>query len=126
MTDTSIMQERISDLCYQFKLPTVGAETTPRFTAAGHGAALPTFLEVLEQEAEDRKSASHRPAAQDIQAALGQDLGDLRARPDALGTQAADGPTGPGQFRGYTASTCWPSDCPAPARPTPCVPWATA
>ncbi len=55
MTDTSIMQERISDLCYQFKLPTVGAETTPRFTAAGHGDALPTFLEVLEQEAEDRR-----------------------------------------------------------------------
>ena len=23
------------------------------------------------------------------------------------------------------ASTCWPSDCPAPARPTPCAPWAT-
>ena len=39
MTDTSIMQERISDLCHQFKLPTVGAETTPRFTAAGHGDA---------------------------------------------------------------------------------------
>ena len=55
MTDTSIMQERISDLCHQFKLPTVGAETTPRFTAAGHGDALPTFLEVLEQEAEDRR-----------------------------------------------------------------------
>ena len=55
MTDTSIMQERISDLCHQFKLPTVGAETTPRFTAAGHGDARPTFLEVLEQEAEDRK-----------------------------------------------------------------------
>ena len=24
------------------------------------------------------------------------------------------------------ASTCWPSDCPAPARPTPGAPWATA
>ena len=22
-------------------------------------------------------------------------------------------------------STSWPSDCPAPARPTPCAPWAT-
>ena len=33
----------------------MGAKTTPRFTAAGHGDALPTFLEVLEQEAEDRK-----------------------------------------------------------------------
>ena len=55
MTDTSIVQERIGDLCYQFKLPTVGAEAAPRFTAAGHGEALSTLLEVLEQEAEDRK-----------------------------------------------------------------------
>ena len=58
MTDTSITQERIGDLCHQFKLPTVGAEAAPRFTAAGHGDALPTFLEVLEQEAEDRNSAA--------------------------------------------------------------------
>ena len=59
MTDTSMVPERIGDLCHQFKLPTVGAEAAPRFTAAGHGDALPTFLptflEVLEQEAEDRK-----------------------------------------------------------------------
>ena len=55
MTDMSVMQEPIGQPCHQFKLPTVGAETTPRFTAAGHGDALPTFLEVLEQEAEDRK-----------------------------------------------------------------------
>ena len=58
MTDTSIVQERIGDLCYQFKLPTVGAEAAPRFTAAGHGEALSTLLEVLEQEAEDRNSAA--------------------------------------------------------------------
>ena len=54
-TDTSIVQERIGDLCHQFKLPTVGAEAAPCFTAAGHGEALSTLLEVLEQEAEDRK-----------------------------------------------------------------------
>ena len=54
-TDTSIIQERIGELCGQFKLPTVAAEATPRFTAAGHGDALPIFLEVLEQEAEDRR-----------------------------------------------------------------------
>ena len=46
-TDTSVMQERIGQLCGQFKLPTVAAETVARFTAAGHGDALPTFLEVL-------------------------------------------------------------------------------
>ena len=55
MTDTSVMQERIGQLCGQFKLPTVGAQSVARFTAAGHGDALATFLEVLEQEAEDRR-----------------------------------------------------------------------
>ena len=53
--DASVIQERIGQLCGQFKLPTVAAETVARFTAAGHGDALPTFLEVLEQEAEDRR-----------------------------------------------------------------------
>ena len=55
MMDTSVMQERIGQLCGQFKLPTVAAKTVARFSAAGHGDALPTFLEVLEQEAEDRR-----------------------------------------------------------------------
>ena len=49
------MQGRIGDLFGQFKLPTVGAQSVDRFTAAGHGDALPTFLEVLEQEAADRR-----------------------------------------------------------------------
>ena len=55
MMDTSGMQDRIGQLCGQFKLPTVGAQSVTRFTAAGHGDALATFLEVLEQEAEDRR-----------------------------------------------------------------------
>ena len=54
-TDTSVMQERIGQLCHQFKLPTMSAQSVARFTAAGHGDALSTFLEVLEQEAEDRR-----------------------------------------------------------------------
>ena len=49
--DTSVMQDRISQLCHQFKLPTMGAQSVDRFTASGHGDALPIFLEVLEQEA---------------------------------------------------------------------------
>ena len=53
--DTGIMQERIEELCRQFRLPTMEAQSVSRFTAAGHGGALPVFLEVLEQEAEDRK-----------------------------------------------------------------------
>ena len=55
MTDTSVMQDRIGQLCGQFKLPTMGAQSVARFTAAGHGDALATFLEVLEQEADDRR-----------------------------------------------------------------------
>ena len=55
MIDTSVMQDRIGQLCGQFKLPTMGAQSVARFTAAGHGDALATFLEVLEQEAEDRR-----------------------------------------------------------------------
>ena len=63
MTDTSVMQERIGQLCGQFKLPTMGAQSVARFTAAGHGDALATFLEVLEQEAEDRKQRSRVPGS---------------------------------------------------------------
>ena len=47
MTDISIIQERIGQLCHQFKLPTVGAQPVARFTAAGHGDALSTSLEAL-------------------------------------------------------------------------------
>ena len=54
-TDTAVMQERIGEICHQFKMPTMGAQSVARFTEAGHGDALSTFLEVLEQEAEDRR-----------------------------------------------------------------------
>ena len=43
------------DLCRQFRLPTLAAETVDRFSDAGHADALPTLMEVLEQEAEDRR-----------------------------------------------------------------------
>ena len=55
MTDAVAIQARIGELCHQFRLPTVGAETVNRFTDAGHGDALETLLEVLEQEADDRR-----------------------------------------------------------------------
>ena len=54
IADTSVMQERIRHLCHHFKLSTVAAEKVARFTAAGHGDALPTFIKVLYQEDEDR------------------------------------------------------------------------
>ena len=31
-TDTTLIQERISLLCHQFKLPTMGAQSVDRFT----------------------------------------------------------------------------------------------
>ena len=50
----SAVGERIRELCRQFRLPTLAAETVSRFSDAGHADALPTLVEVLEQEAEDR------------------------------------------------------------------------
>ena len=58
MVDTqapSVVGERIRQLCREFKLPTLAAETVSRFTEAGHAEALPTLVEVMEQEAEDRR-----------------------------------------------------------------------
>ena len=51
----SAVGDRIRDLCRQFRLPTLAAETVDRFSDAGHADALPTLMEVLEQEAEDRR-----------------------------------------------------------------------
>ena len=42
--DTVNMPEPVGQLCSQVKLPTVAAQSVSRFTAAGHGGALPTFL----------------------------------------------------------------------------------
>ena len=51
----SAVGERIRELCREFRLPTLAAETVDRFSDAGHADALPTLVEVLEQEAEDRR-----------------------------------------------------------------------
>ena len=51
----SAVAERVRELCRQFKLPTLAAETVGRFGEAGHADALVTLLEVMEQEAEDRR-----------------------------------------------------------------------
>ena len=93
MMDANAVQVRIGELCHQFRLPTMGAQSVSRFTAAGHGDALPTFLEVLEQEAEDRRqrrigrlrTASRLPAGKTwetfehdrVPVSLRQQLGEL-------------------------------------------------
>ena len=51
----SAVAERVRELCRQFKLPTLAAETVGGFSDAGHADALAILLEVMEQEAEDRR-----------------------------------------------------------------------
>ena len=51
----SAVAERVRELCRQFKLPTLAAEAVGRFSEAGHADALLTLVEVMEQEAEDRR-----------------------------------------------------------------------
>jgi DNA replication protein DnaC len=48
------MGTRMRELLTRFKLPTFATEATRRFTDAGHDAALPVLLEVLEAEADER------------------------------------------------------------------------
>jgi DNA replication protein DnaC len=48
------MGTRMRELLTRFKLPTCATEMTRRFTEGGHDDALPTLLEVLEAEADER------------------------------------------------------------------------
>ena len=124
MTDTSVMQKRIGQLCYQFKLPTMGAQSLARFTGYAHSDAPPTFLDILQQKAED-------PGDRRINW-LRKDSGSPRVRPGRLSnTTGCPWPSGsswtnwPRRVLSIGASTSWPSDSPAPARLTPCAPWDT-
>jgi DNA replication protein DnaC len=53
-TFTPEMLTRLRELLTRFKLPTFATEVIDRFTQAGHDAALPTLLEVLEAECGER------------------------------------------------------------------------
>ena len=93
MMEANAIEVRIGELCHQFRLPTMEAQSVSRFTAAGHGDALETLLEVLEQEADDRRqrrigrlrTASRLPAGKTwetfehdrVPLALRQQLGEL-------------------------------------------------
>ena len=91
MMDANAIKVRIGELCHQFRLPTMGAQSVSRFTAAGHGDALETLLGGAGAGGRGPEAAPHRPAAHRVQAARRQDLGDLRARPCAPGSAAATG-----------------------------------
>ena len=96
----SAVGERIRELCRQFRLPTLATETVDRFSDAGHADALPTLVEVLEQEAEDRRIRRVDRLRESVQAARRQDLGHLRARAGSGQAQAATGQAGRGRLRG--------------------------
>ncbi len=53
-TFTPEMHTRMRELLTRFKLPTLVSEVVTRFNKAGHDAALPTLLEVLEAESDER------------------------------------------------------------------------
>jgi DNA replication protein DnaC len=55
VTDFTLdMGTRLRELCASFRLPTFATEVARRLMDAGHEAALPTLLEVLEAEADER------------------------------------------------------------------------
>ena len=90
---------------------------------AGHGDVWNPLVK-CEQEAEDRRqrrigrlrTASRLPAGKTWET-FEHDRVPLALRSNWASWPAAASST--------AASTCWPSDCPAPARPMHCAPWAT-
>ena len=122
MMEANAIKVRIGELCHQFRLPTMGAQSVSRFTAAGHGDALETLLEVLEQEAEDRRqrrigrlrTASRLPAGKP-------------GRPSSTTVC----PWLCGRWASCLTAACAEANvlafgCPAPARPMHCAPGAGA
>ena len=93
MVDThtpSAVAERVRELCRQFKLPTLAAETVGRFSQAGHADALVTLVEVMEQEAEDRRLRRVDRLRRASKLPAGKTWGHLRARQDPGAAQTAD------------------------------------
>ena len=112
------MQERIGQLCHQFKLPTMGAQAVARFTASGHGDALPTFWRCW--------SRRPRTAATGASTGCARSPGSLRARPGRPSSTTgcpwrsdSSWTNWPRAASWTAASTCWPSVSPAPESPTP-------
>ena len=109
------------ELCRQFKLPTLAAETVGRFSQAGHADALVTLVEVMEQEAEDRRlrRVDRLRRASKLPAGKTWDTFEHDRTPVQLRQQIKRLGEGTSST---VASTCWRSGCPARARPMPCAP----
>ena len=113
--------KRIRELCREFKLPTLASETVSRFNEAGHADALETLVEMLEQEAEDRRirrvarlrRASKLPAGKTWDT-FERDRTSIKLRQQLNGLAEGDFVD-----RGVNVLA---SGCRAPARPTPYAP----
>ena len=119
MMDANAIQGRIGELCHQFRLPTMGAQSVSRFTEAGHGDALHPSLEVLEQEADDRRYRRINRLRQRFKLPSGKtwETFEYHRMPLALRQQLDHLAQGSFVERGVNG--------PAPARPTPGALWAT-
>ena len=114
------MQDRIGGVVRPIrKLPTMGAQSVARFTAAGHGDALATFLEVLEQEAEDRRHRRINRLRRESRLPSGKTWETFEH--DRVGPGAAPArldQLAQGSFVERGINVLATSGCPAPARPT--------
>ena len=52
---STVIEQRLTELCSQFRLPTIGAEMYSKLADSGHFEALSAVLEVFEMEAEARQ-----------------------------------------------------------------------
>ena len=98
----------------EFKLPTLAAEMVGRFSDAGHADALPTLVEVLEQEAEDRRVRRVDRAASKLPA--GKTWAEHERAPVRLRQQLESC-----RRRLRRSVNVLASVCPAPARRTRCA-----
>ena len=103
----------------------MGAEAVARFTAAGHGDSLPIFLEVLEQEAEDRKQRRINRLRRKSRLPSGKtwETFEHNRVPLALRHQLDHLAQGSFVERGVNVLAF---GLPGTGRPTPCAPSATA
>ena len=99
----------------------MGAQSVARFTAAGHGDALATFLEVLEQEAEDRRHRRISRLRQSSRLPSGKTWETFEHDRVPLALQQQLDQLAQGSFveRGVNVLAF---GLKAPARPTPCAP----
>lgn len=80
---------RVTQLARQFRLPTVADVAVSRFIEAGQAEALPTLLEVLELEAQDRQQRRVDRLRKDARLPAGKDFStfDLNRFPKKLSSK---------------------------------------